>query len=470
MDDWRLRRAMRAVEEARAKAEADPMRPAFHFHPPARWMNDPNGTIHVDGYYHLFYQLNPYGDRWGTIHWGHARTRDFRIWEDLPIALVPDDDAHERHCYSGCAVLPKDGPPRILYTSVASNDQRIPYRQRSAVGSDDLVRWRKEEQPVLSIEDAPGGTRWDWRDPYVIEHDGSHLLVVAALIAHDGRQRAAILMYEALDASLSRWRYLRPLHLFEEGVSFPECPNYFRIRDRWVLIVSPCGPVSYAIGPAGADPAQFAAERLGLVDHSAEFYATNTFIVDTRVILVAWVRGFPEGRGWNGCLSMPRELGMSADGSLIQNPIDEIRLLRGRGGTIEPRLLRSNRIELDDIPVQSVELEGAVQVEDHGRAAIRLSCEDGPLFSIEFDGETSTLDVEGIRVELDRGPSAGEPISFRIFVDRSVVELFVDGGRHCVTRVGQDLLRADRLVLEATNGATFEQLQYWEMSPMVFRD
>ena len=87
---------MAARRAAEPRAASDPTRPAYHFHPPAGWMNDPNGTIYHSGWYHLFYQHNPFGDRWGSIHWGHARSRDLVRWEHLPIALGPNRELHIR--------------------------------------------------------------------------------------------------------------------------------------------------------------------------------------------------------------------------------------------------------------------------------------------------------------------------------------------------------------------------------------
>jgi len=81
-------------------------------------MNDPNGTIYRDGWYHLFYQHNPYGDDWGHIHWGHARSRDLARWEHLPIALWPSAEKREAHCFSGCAAIDGTGRPMIFYTSI----------------------------------------------------------------------------------------------------------------------------------------------------------------------------------------------------------------------------------------------------------------------------------------------------------------------------------------------------------------
>jgi len=71
-----LAKAMDAVRAAIPLAEADPERPMYHFHPPANWTNDPNGTLFYRGWHHLFYQLNPFAPTIGHQHWGHARSKD----------------------------------------------------------------------------------------------------------------------------------------------------------------------------------------------------------------------------------------------------------------------------------------------------------------------------------------------------------------------------------------------------------
>ena len=94
----------------------DLRRPLYHYLPPANWLNDPNGLIHSNGQYHMFYQYNPHEPLHANMHWGHAVSTDLVHWEHLPIALtptpgLPDEDG----CWSGCAV-DDNGVPTLIYS------------------------------------------------------------------------------------------------------------------------------------------------------------------------------------------------------------------------------------------------------------------------------------------------------------------------------------------------------------------
>ena len=99
--DETIRRSEEAVRAAVPVAAADRDRTIYHYHAPANWMNDPNGTIFYKGWYHLFYQQTPDSAESGIKYWGHARSRDLVHWEDLPIALWPSISSGEESIWSG---------------------------------------------------------------------------------------------------------------------------------------------------------------------------------------------------------------------------------------------------------------------------------------------------------------------------------------------------------------------------------
>src|SRR5439155_17724157 len=147
-DQAAIDRAMTADRDAARRIGNHPARPTFHFLGPANWMNDPNGPIFYGGYYHMFYQHNPYGDKWGHMHWGHARSKDLVHWEHLPIALWPSKTQGEEHCFSGCAALNANGEPMIFYTSIGHPK---PECWIALPEDKDLLRWKKfDGNPVLT--------------------------------------------------------------------------------------------------------------------------------------------------------------------------------------------------------------------------------------------------------------------------------------------------------------------------------
>ena len=95
-----------------------PERAAFHVTGGIGWINDPNGFSLYQGEYHLFFQYHPYDHKWGPMHWGHVKTKDFIRWERLPVALAPDTEADCDGCFSGGAVELPDGRHLLMYTGV----------------------------------------------------------------------------------------------------------------------------------------------------------------------------------------------------------------------------------------------------------------------------------------------------------------------------------------------------------------
>ena len=93
----------------------------YHYKAKGGWMNDPNGLVYFNGYYHVFYQHAPHHSvPWQEpMHWGHARTKDFIEWEELPVALTPSEPYDRSGCWSGTAIV-KDGRLYLFYTGITA--------------------------------------------------------------------------------------------------------------------------------------------------------------------------------------------------------------------------------------------------------------------------------------------------------------------------------------------------------------
>ncbi|MEO8606407.1 MAG: glycoside hydrolase family 32 protein [Chloroflexota bacterium] len=173
--------------------KGDPHRPQYHFLAPANWMNDPNGVIHHQGQYHLFYQYNPNAPVWGDIQWGHAVSQDLIHWTDLPIALSPTPDGADANgCWSGCALI-HQGVPTLIYTGVNSDN-----RQQAclATSDDDLIVWEKYENNPIIASPPDGLQVLGFRDHSLWQEDGFWYQIIGSGIAEIG---GMVLLYRSQD-------------------------------------------------------------------------------------------------------------------------------------------------------------------------------------------------------------------------------------------------------------------------------
>ena len=298
------------------------VRPIAHFTPPEAWLNDPNGLVHLDGEYHLFYQHHPDADVWGPMHWGHAVSRDLLRWEHLPVALAPDEHGA---IFSGSAVVDSDGVAglgRGALLAFFTHHRDGCQRQSLAYSTDAGRSWTKYAGNPVLVDETIGS---DFRDPRVLRYEGptgSHWVMLVAAGNH-------VRFYGSDD--LLSWRFLSTLGADEGGgLGVFETPDLFPVpvagteRSRWVLSVGhldggPCGGsgMRYLVGDF--DGTRFApdepAGRIRWADHGADFYAAQTWShePDDRPIWVGWVNNWAyadriPSTGWRGMLSLPREL------------------------------------------------------------------------------------------------------------------------------------------------------------------
>ncbi|WHY73004.1 glycoside hydrolase family 32 protein [Fictibacillus enclensis] len=301
-----------------------PYRPQFHFSPKEKWMNDPNGLVYYDGEYHLFYQYHPESTVWGPMHWGHAVSPDLIHWEELPVALYPDELGM---IFSGCAVVDRDntsglkeGEEDVLvafYTQHEENNEK----QSLAYSHDRGRTWIKYDQnPVIANPDMK-----DFRDPKVFwsQENAKWIMCLAA-----GDE---IQFYES--SNLINWEYLSSFgNDFGAHGGVWECPDLFQLKvdgtdtKKWVLIVSinPGGPnggsaTQYFVGEFDGKafhPDEGPAD-IRWADGGKDFYAavswSNTEV--ERKIWIGWMSNWQYANEvptdpWRSAMSLPRELGL----------------------------------------------------------------------------------------------------------------------------------------------------------------
>lgn len=325
--------AIESASEIRQRFVHDLHRTQYHFQPPLNWMNDPNGFIQWNGKYHLFYQHNPFGPLWGNMHWGHTASDDLIHWEDLPIALAPTAGGpDEAGCFSGCAV--NNGVPTFIYTGTRGQWHEI-QTQCIATGDNDLIQWQKHlGNPVLAEVPAVANQTRDFRDPYVWKEADAWYMVVGSRVQDVG---GAVFLYRSAD--LLKWEYLHPLLIGDKirNGGIWECPNFFKLGDKWVLIVSAHVEVAvdivlYFVGDF--ENHQFTPTYEGVLDYG-QLYAPLSMLDDQhRRILIGWLRESRspqklEAAGWSGVQSIPRILTLENQ-QLIMKPVPALASARSK--------------------------------------------------------------------------------------------------------------------------------------------
>lgn len=297
------------------------MRPHYHYAAAANWLSDPNGLVHWNDEWHLFYQYNPDGEHWGNMSWGHAVSRDLHEWEELPPALTGDALGM---IFSGSAVIDHAnnagfgaGAMVAIYTSASDDPQR---QAQSLAWSNDHGRsWHKYAgNPVLDIGFA------DFRDPNVFWHEPSaRWIMVVALSALNS---AAI--YASSD--LKAWEHLSDISGGDAPGEIWECPLLIELpvegeaATRWLFKVDVLrgAPGSGALYRTGTfDGTQFRADPQGwlALDGGTDFYAAIAWHEPRdqagRPLWIGWLgnhayQGHLPLQGWRGAMSLPRRLSL----------------------------------------------------------------------------------------------------------------------------------------------------------------
>jgi len=460
-----------AARDLRERLLSDPHRPGYHFVNPEGIASpfDPNGAIYWKGRYHLFYIFQD--DRSGIKmdHWGHISSTDLFHWRHHPTNLLDG-------MYSGNCFVNSEGVPTICY------HQKGQGNAMAVALDDELNEWKKLDTNPITPETQEGdehhGKYRSW-DPHGWLEDDTYYAIF-------GGQRPAVAKAPTLGGE---WQYVGDLFAHGvEGVSLEEdvsCPDLFKLGDKDVLLCISHGlGCRYYVGEWKDE--QFypeSHEKMSWVDHS--FFAPESLIDDKgRRIMWAWILDAPEfgvrwEQGWSGILSMPRVLSMGDDGRLRIDVPEEIEALRygafkKRNFAVQP----GSDMVIDGIGGDSLELFIEMESSQASQFGVKVAVSpDGQEeTSIYYDASEGMLKVDTRKSgpehpsqALEAAPfklKKGERLKLRVFVDKSVVEVFANSRQAIARRIYPSRADSIGVSLFSTGGSTrVRRLDAWKIMP-----
>lgn len=449
--------------ESRQRLAADPFRPLYHYVSPESSMNDPNGLCYWQGRWHLFYQAYPPEDP--RQHWGHAVSDDLVHWRDLPYAIYPNP---EEKCFSGATLVEKDRVIAI-YHGIRTGTM-------VAVSSDPLLlNWEKVTGKAVIPIPKPGDDPLPYNifDPCIWKQGNAYYALTAGTVPDgpDGKPVRAEFLHRSED--LAHWEYLHP---FLENDCYGlvgddgACPYFWPIGDRHILLhFSHMSGGKYLLGLYDTQHDKFVVTDGGDFNFGAAapcgvHAPSATPDGKGGVIVIFNMNPGKPTHGWNQIMSLPRRLTLGDDHRLRTAPAGAIESLRCEPRHVGATKLPANReIVLDGIHGNSMELiaeidpKGAPMVElnvlrapereeftriafypnrgyrhrDRGRQDKRdsLIVLDSSHASILPDVQSRAPETAPVYLE------PGVPLRLHVFIDRSVVEVFVNDKQCVAVRV-----------------------------------
>lgn len=432
-------------------------RPTYHFSPLYGWMNDPNGMVYKDGEYHLFYQHNPYGSKWGNMHWGHAISKDLINWEHRPDAITPDALGT---IFSGSAVVDTDntagfGAGAIVAIYTQNSDRQV---QSIAYSTDNGRSFTKYENNPVLTSDAR-----DFRDPKVFWHKDTQRWIMLLAVGQE--------MQIFSSSNLKDWAFESS---FGEGQGAHggvwECPDLFELpvdgtnEKKWVLLcnLNPGGPfggsaTQYFVGTFnGKEFVNESPSKTKWMDWGKDHYATVTWsdAPDNRRIAIAWMSNWQYANDvptsqYRSPNSVPRDLSLfTVDGKTYLQSAPSPELLKLRDISKKRSFKVNGTRTIKDMIAGN---EGAYEIEltiENQHADVigfRLYNDKGEEVDMQYDMKEKKFSMDR-RKSGDVGfnenfpmltwtaiESGKDELKLRLFVDKSSVEAFGDGGRFVMT-------------------------------------
>jgi beta-fructofuranosidase len=492
---------------SRAAKADDRYRPFYHFSPPENRLNDPNGLCFWRDRWHLFYQATP--DE-GRIHWGHAVSDDLIHWRDLPYAIYPDT---EKNCFSGSCFVEDDRVIAAYYGHEGESGLMV------AVSDDPLLlNWEPVTGgPVIAnVDYDEHGVPHQIYDPCIWK-DGDFYYVLCGgwadgisrlagphahnKVGYDDSLACRMVDHLFRSPDLEHWIYMGQFmenDLFGFSGDDGSCPYFWPLGDRHVLLTySHLHSAMWVVGDYDRRRQRFVARRGGYLNSgrtgSGSIHAPSAYPDGSGG--VNCIYNVTEGRpqdGWQQIMSLPRRYTLGAHDRLQVAPAGDIASLRRDAVELQDLELPANQeVVVDAIRGSALEMRVVI---DLGEAKVirltvlrapdraeftTITChrEAGADFTnrgwgdrdsiVTIDPTFSTTSGEG---EVNAPQSCAfllqddQPLELRVFIDRSIVEVFAAGQSACLTRVYPERSDSIGFSLEARgHAAVCRQLEAWTM-------
>lgn len=475
-----------------SRFEGDILRPRFHGMPAAAWTNECHGMYYSEGRYHLFFQKNADGPYMARLHWGHISSENLYDWREEPIALAPGDPYDIKGCWSGCVFADDEitgGKPNILYTAVdyakASIAQAYPE-------SSSLDVWRKSSTNPI-IQGRPSGLSDDFRDPYFFRNGDDAYIIVGS--SKNGVGTTTLHRYQSHTAS-----WTNDGSLFFTGTSagqdgtFWEMPNITPMDNgKWLFTATPLGTMTgvhtlYWTGTIGSNgqfvPVSATPKSLELISKEGfGLLSPTVYQHEGKTIALGIVPDkLPSETnwrlGWAHCYSLPREWSLDVDGNLIQKPWSGLSEMRSATGFEKKDFSLDGALSLELVSGREVEICATFTVgqtpfgfnifkNDEAKGSVTYQPRSGQLV-VDFSKLTRLPNDNGVydgvySCFLPEFIKEGEEIKFNIFIDHSILDIFINDKWATSIRVFPTAEDANGIEAFSEGSVNVKSLQAWNL-------
>ncbi len=459
--------------KSRKRLSSDPYRPIYHFISPESTLNDPNGLCYWQGNWHMFYQGYPPEDN--RQHWGHAVSKDLIHWKDLPYAIYPSP---ERAVFSGATLVEDNRVIAMYHGTTVGNMVAV---------SDDplLLNWEKLTGNAVISSESKTGFPLPYRvfDPCIWKKDDVYYSLSGGRTPTGPAEKQVRANFLFRSKDLVNWEYL---HEFTEGDRFTlvgddgACPYFWPIGNRYILpFFSHMSGGQYLLGDYDTERDKFIVTNHGKFNFGAwgpSGVHAPSATPDGKggvVIIFNMNPGKPTGE-WDQIMTLPRLLTLAGKEELKIEPAGDIESLRYNRQEVKNMKLPANKeVVLNNIKGNAMELNLEVDpatapmielnvlrspgreeftriafFRGRGFNAVRQGLIDQPPAGVSpWNLNSSLISIESSYASLhpDVNPRApetapilidqNEPLRLRVFIDKSVVEVFVNGKQALAVRV-----------------------------------